>query len=59
LENNSEEENIDDYALIWVDFMIWGYAKGVQFFFGGTQRGTILILGYVNTKSLRTLGKNN
>jgi hypothetical protein len=49
---------------IWVEFLIWGYTKGVQFLFGGTQRGRILIWGtqrgtisirgYASTKRLRT-----
>ncbi len=38
----------------WVEFLIWGYAKGIQFWFGGTQRGAILIWGYAGTKRLRT-----
>jgi hypothetical protein len=33
---------------------IWRYAKKTQFWFGGTQRGTILIWGYASTKRLRT-----
>ncbi len=39
-----------------VTILIWGYAKGIQFWFGGTQRGTIPIWGYVSTKRLRTPG---
>ncbi len=53
-QNNSKEENIYAFALIRVDFLIWGYAKGVQFSFQVTQRCTILIWGCVNTKRLRT-----
>ncbi len=30
---------------IWVEFLLWGYTKGVQFVFGDTQMGTILIWG--------------
>ncbi len=49
---------------IRVEFLILGYTKGynsylgvsrgVQFLFGGTQRGTISIWGYASTKGLRT-----
>ncbi len=34
--------------------MTGGYAKGVQFLYGGKQSGTILIWGYATTKRLRT-----
>jgi hypothetical protein len=30
---------------LWVEFLIRGYARGVQFLLLGTQRGTILNLG--------------
>jgi hypothetical protein len=39
---------------IWVEFLIWGYATGYNFLFGGTQSGAILIRGYAITKRLRT-----
>jgi hypothetical protein len=42
--------------LIWVEFFIWGYTRGIQVWFGGAQRGTILICRYASTKSLRNPG---
>ncbi len=33
--------------------LIRGHVKGVQYQFGGTQRGRIFILGYASTKRLR------
>jgi hypothetical protein len=42
--------------LNWVEPLIWGYAKWIQAWFGGTRRGTILIWGYASTKRLRTPG---
>jgi hypothetical protein len=38
----------------WEEFLIWGYTKGIQFWFGCTQMGSILIWGYAGTKRLRT-----
>ncbi len=46
-------KNLTQMKLIWVEFLIWGYVKGIHFWFGGTQRGTILIWGYTSTKRLR------
>jgi hypothetical protein len=33
---------------------IWGFSSEIQSKFGGTQRVYILILGYADTKRLRT-----
>ena len=54
--NNLKEEKI--YPKL-VDFVIWEYANGGQFLFGGTQRDTILIRGYLNTIRLRTPVEKN
>jgi hypothetical protein len=40
--------------LYWGEPLIWGYAKWIQVWFGGTRRGKILIWGYESTKRLRT-----
>ncbi len=42
--------------LIWVEILIWEYAKRIQLWFGGTQRGKMLICGHASIKSLRTPG---
>ena len=35
-----------NFSLRVYTFLIWGYAKVYNFYFGGTQRGSVLILGY-------------
>ena len=45
--------------LIWVEFFSCAYAKAIQVWFGGTQRGTTLIWGYTSTKRLRTPALGN
>ena len=47
-------KNPTQMKLIWVEYFIWGYAKEIQVWFGGMQRGKILIREYASTKRLRT-----
>jgi hypothetical protein len=40
--------------LIWVEFLIFGYARGVQVWYRGTHWVNILIWGYASLKRLQT-----